>query len=83
LKAIDAQDIANDKLKNKMKIYFLRRYTSLTLNEVSAKCGKEITNTAVSKVISRLDTRRTTDSDMDQIMTDIDKRVQETEKRSS
>jgi REP element-mobilizing transposase RayT len=55
LDRIEAYGSLTGRSARKLKIYFLRRFTQLTLDEIVNQLGENISNTAISKTISRLE----------------------------
>jgi len=64
----------NDKIKRKMRLYYLRKFTSKTLDEIVGMLDKRVSVTAVSKTVTRLDAERQGDPVLEALM----QRIEET-----
>lgn len=74
---IEEQRYLNDKEKIKFKIYFLRKYTSITLQEISDILAsyKTISISAISQMFERLDRKRKEDSRLDKRIKQIELKI--------
>lgn len=69
---IDRSKRLSEKEKKKVLIYFMRKYMEKTLGEITRELliGKSIS--AVSKIVKRLEERRSRDDKLDRIMKDLE-----------
>jgi len=73
--ALAALKEANEKTKRKMRLYFLRKFTSKTLDEIVSMLDKPLTITAISKTVSRLGAERQGNPVLDVLMQQVEEKL--------
>jgi hypothetical protein len=66
---------ANEKTKRKMRLYYLRKFTGKTLDEIVNMLDKPLTITAISKTVSRLEAERLGNPVLDVLMQQVEERL--------
>jgi len=67
----EAKDIV-EKEKRKLIIYFIRKYTDITLKSIVDMCSDKQSISSISKIVKRLDARRRVEKELDEIMKNLD-----------
>ncbi|MCK4810045.1 MAG: transposase [Candidatus Omnitrophica bacterium] len=61
IKLVDEEKDILEKEKRKLSVYFLRKYTGETLEEIAFRFRHKISSTAVSKIVTRIEERKKKD----------------------
>ena len=74
---IDKQERLSDKEKIKLKIYLLRKYTGMNLQEISNNLAphKKMSISAISQMFTRLDSKRREDGKLDESIRQIEGKI--------